>query len=317
VKYKGKSYFLNIANIHNSDYQKSLFTLDDIPSGRPPLISSAEQDETILFKSLRSMFGSIQGDETASGATDTQWTSAADLLPEFFKTANVEQESASEWIIAPIIPEPVRFYAMRNLHPDYMLCLLGGGPACRFNNIWMAQSAARLVSSSQIKATLEKRARQPFSPLPPPFDQREWTNAHLFEPLFEVGIKGTAKDMRSVYIPNKCASLASSDCYLALYKTGTLDERAPGRESESLLFVVGLWRRGAFVPENTLAGFIYMEDSKKKKTPKCADCEFNKFKFAGPIIRDVVLYLQAIRPAERAVKSAEKIKTTQHKMRKE
>ena len=47
-----------------------------------------------------------------------------------------------------------------------------------------------------------------------------------------------------------------------MVKTGTIEERENGRESEFLLFVVGEWDRDHFIEGRTLSCFFYMQDSK-------------------------------------------------------
>ena len=51
-------------------------------------------------------------------------------------------------------------------------------------------------------------------------------------------------------------------------------------------FVIGQWKGDRFVKGSTLAGFIYMEESKERKAPQ------KKFQLARPIIMAVAEYLK-------------------------
>ncbi len=86
--------------------------------------------------------------------------------------------------------------------------------------------------------------------------------------------------------------------YRAIYKTGTIVEGEEGRESESLMFVIGRWDEGSgFVNGETLPGFLYMEKSKVKNAPgrTIADGNMKKFKFAEPFMNQLMTHLASMR----------------------
>ena len=69
-------------------------------------------------------------------------------------------------------------------------------------------------------------------------------------------------------------------------KTGTVEETEDGFESETLLFIIGQWQNDHFVPGQTLACFLYMQDS------KVLTGKMKKFDFAKPIIETLIKYLK-------------------------
>ncbi|HEY6351972.1 MAG TPA: hypothetical protein VI636_21465 [Candidatus Angelobacter sp.] len=306
VQYKGK-FYLDIGQIRKGPYPHSLFTLDDFDSpGKHPLPSSAYRADTLLSQGMRDVFDAPEFGSSAPRDAAETLQAAANFLPGLKAPADAGDKRLLASVYSNVAPDPLQISPFEHIYPDYILCLLGGGPSCRFNSIWMAQSAARIASRERVTATLEQRP-QPhiFGDLPTPLGRRErpdWVPEHLVRPLQEVGLKGgTAAQMASVPIPSRCSGISDSDCYMVLYKTGTLDEdKVDKEESEALLFVVGLWRQGAFVPGSTLAGFLYMQDSKIKNVhggcPAGMNCDFNKFQFAQPIIAHVAAYLREQRP---------------------
>jgi hypothetical protein len=179
-----------------------------------------------------------------------------------------------------VIPEPVIFnprYYQYN-RGDLISFFLGGGPN-RINNVAMAQSAARMATGKRAAATIEKKASNPgdSETMPPPIGLRGWRNENLVVPLEEVGKSGTAKILDGLVEPP----------LKVIYKTGTIIKyQNKGLESETLLFVIGEWRDGQFVKGKTLAGFLYMEESKERKSPQ------KKFQLARPIIKALVEYLK-------------------------
>src|SRR5262249_48626284 len=140
-----------------------------------------------------------------------------------------------------VLPQAVVFKAsaFQRSKNDVISFLLGGGE-CRWNNVRMAEAAARLVTRPQEKARLQSLASLAADnpPLmPAPLNNPQWRTAHLIMPLRGVGETGTAHDLNG---------LARAP-YMAIYKTGTIQEANDQRESETLLFVIGQWRDGSFV----------------------------------------------------------------------
>ncbi len=304
IDYKGNSY-LDIGRLRNTQFYRSSITLDDldVSNGGAPRMSSVNQGDTLLLKGLHTTFDAPIASQNQTGA---RYDIASSFVPSLQQTV-VSKEGDSRWEVplASVTPELIRIDPFEKTYPDFILCLLGGGPSCRFNDVWMAQAAARIATGQAVTATIESRDRPVrFGFLPPPLDQQGWVNEHLIEPLHEVGSSGTAQDLHA-QIPEECSSIKQSDCYLAIYKTGTIEEGdVSARESEALLFVLGLWRAGRFVPGHTVAGFIYMQDSKNKKfpqgCPRGLDCKMKKFEFARPIVSDVANYLRGLPSASNA-----------------
>ena len=93
-----------------------------------------------------------------------------------------------------------------------------------------------------------------------------------------VGDSGTASELRGLV----------RSPYTAIYKTGTIEEREGGPRSEWLMFVIGRLDHDRFLPGTTVAGFLYLQESKDPNGP------MKKFEFARPIITQVVQYLRSI-----------------------
>jgi hypothetical protein len=110
---------------------------------------------------------------------------------------------------------------------------------------------------------------------------------HLIEPLSDVPRKGTAKELLPF------VKEAGDAGYRLMVKTGTLEERPGARkryESELLLFVLGKWSGKRFVPGQTVAGVLHLQDSKA-----VSDHEWVRTDVARPIL-DILL--QTLRARE-------------------
>jgi hypothetical protein len=262
-------------------------TMDEIKKARglksktfsgSPSIKESTFDRTLVFGGLEHTFD-LQPRNGAVRYSDT-----IKFLPSLFPST----DTSAHW--ANVVPEPVA--ADPRTPYDLIFCTLGGGNGCRYNNIWMAQAAARIASQRRVFATLEKSASADPELLAPPLSVSPWWEEHLETPLQKVGTDGTAKRMKSlVPVPPSIH---------VLYKTGTLEEDQPashkgrgGRESEALLFVVGAWSGHGFVPGRTFAGFLYMQDSKPKNDPY-----MRKFDAAAPIIRKLVERVADLEPPQ-------------------
>ena len=123
---------------------------------------------------------------------------------------------------------------------------------------------------------------------------QEWRNAHLIEPLRSVGLTGTAESLRPFILS------AEQDGYRILVKTGTLEELPPPvgsslrrYENELLLFVIGKWQNGEFVPGLTLSGVLHLQDSKPLDRR-----EWVRTEVAQPILTHLLDYLK-LREARR------------------
>lgn len=177
----------------------------------------------------------------------------------------------------------------QDIRGGYISCLLGGGQ-CQFSNVMMAEAGARIATGLRVFARIEDGAGTPPDRLPAPLGSVGWRNVNLILPMQDVGEEGTGEALSTL--------VRSQPQYRAIYKTGTIVEGEEGRESESLMFVVGRWEEGSgFVGGETLAGFLYMEKSKVKNPPNkvVPDGDMKKFRFAAPFINHLITHLATAR----------------------
>jgi hypothetical protein len=184
-----------------------------------------------------------------------------------------------------VLPQPVVFAPNSFQYFDSnTLRFFIGADQCRWNNVSMAEAGARLVTGRRVVARLERAADDTAAAepgeLPAPLNEAAWRSAHIVNPLEQTGTIGTARQIGVMAPPG----------FRLLYKTGTIDEGAKGRESENLLIIVGRWdeTRRQFVPGATLACFLYMQESKRAS----GDGEMKKLILARPIVRLLLEYLQ-------------------------
>lgn len=177
----------------------------------------------------------------------------------------------------------------QDIRGGFISCLLGGGQ-CQFSNMMMAEAGARLATGMRVFARLEDVPGAVPERLPAPLGNAGWRNANLILPMQDVGEEGTAESLSTL------VNLRPG--YRAIYKTGTIVEGDDGRESESLMFVIGRWEEGSgFVNGETLAGFLYMEKSKIKNPPGrvIPDGDMKKFRFAAPFMNQLMTHLASAR----------------------
>jgi len=262
-EYRSRDFTFDLTQL---EPQSSPFSLKDV---FPRITSSIEG--SLLFKSLKQLFDFHISED---------YDKALRCSVEGFLPSLKDFDFKNNIYINNVVPEPVIFnprYYQYN-RGDLISFFLGGGPN-RINNIAMAQSAARMATGKRAAATLEKRYSMPVStePLPNPIGLREWRNENLVIPLEGVGKIGTAKVLSDLVEPP----------LKVIYKTGTIIKTEnSGLESETLSFVIGQWKEDHFVEGRTLAGFLYMEESKERKAPQ------KKFQLAKPIIVAVAEYLK-------------------------
>lgn len=277
IAYGQETFALDFTRVAHAS---TAFTLEDQNKGGLAQPRGGEiVNQTVLFKGLSSVFDFRKEDGDA-GLRAT----CRNFIPMFDNEhLNLDKND----YLDNVIPPQINFASgdFQDLRGSFISCLLGGGD-CGFNNIRMAQSAARLATGLRVSAQLEDFEVNPVA-LPSPLSDGGWRNLNIIDPLERVGTEGTAAELRSL------AGVQAG--YKAIYKTGTILEGKDeeNRESETLLFVVGRWENNGFVPGRTIAGYLYMEKSKHKKQPnsKSTDTNMKKFDFAAPFIRAVVRYL--------------------------
>jgi hypothetical protein len=272
VIYNGRGYTFDLTKASESG---TAFSLDDQFQGRAPRTRGPEVvKNTILFRGLSSLFDFDYTNGARPGAT------AARFLPSLN-----DQRLALEknFYLDDVIPAQVDLAGgdFQDIRGGLISCLLGGGD-CGFNNVKMAEAAARLATGRRVFARLEDIADEESPAMPAPLNSVEWRNSNIIDPMQLVGEEGTAKVMKGmVKLPAQ---------YRAIYKTGTISEGVGGRESEALMFVVGKWNRQSFVEGESVAGFLYMEKS-KTHDESAIDGGMKKFRLAAPIINAIIQYL--------------------------
>lgn len=278
----GSPYQLNLALVPESG---SVFTLQDQRDGRLPMpLAQQFINETIVFRGLNEVF-----DFDTASVREDRLRHACELFVPLF-AAHPTISLNRNGFLDNVVPNRLQMNNadFQGVRQGLVSCFLGGAP-CTFNNVMMAEAAARLATGQRIFAQLQHRT-QTVSDLPAPLNDAAWRNENIIEPLERVGQEGTARSLTTrgtlVRIPPG---------YRAIYKTGTIVEGDEGRESEALMFVIGRWENQSFVRNETIAGFVYMEKSKEKRPDK-HDGNMKKFEFSAPLLNAVVRYLEAKRP---------------------
>jgi hypothetical protein len=286
VWYDGKPYVWDMTALRGTA-RESAWTLGN-GTQRYDFKATAMQD-VLLTRGLGEVFDLPQDfGESGSSRTSERETLAADFL----RGLPVNGHSVG---MSAVVPDPVEVKPFRSAYPDLILCVLGGGDACRFNNVWMAQSAARIATATKVTASLIDGPDPVFAPLPKPLSDEPWRQQFLINLMQEAYVKGTAAELRHPGVKNSLPRgwkpFELDHEYGGLFKTGTLQEGVDSdgsdRESEALLFVVGRMQNGKFVRGATLAGFIYMQDSKRK-----VHGGMKKFGFAPGILNLILAQLR-------------------------
>jgi hypothetical protein len=262
-----------------------------------PVFPSVEVNRirgSMLMRQLPRIAG-IRVDDVPE-SEDWNRTRCQRFLPSFVPTRPDEHVSPE---VTKLLPD-TRILVPTNLQNprlDLLNLCIGAGEFGRFDNVTMAQAAARLVTGKDVTVTLEKRMQYDFESLvdlPKPVSERRWRNSYLIEPLHGVAeTKGgtaftTARQQRLTGVVSRP--------YYAVYKTGTIGQETDFRgriiryDDETLLFVVGKRRAdGSFVPGQTVAGYLYMEQGNDDRYGT-----MRKFQFARDfVLPAIVEYLRA------------------------
>jgi hypothetical protein len=268
IEYRGQNYIVDLTRVPESSFSLS----DPLPRPR------AQMDNTLLFKGLPILFEV----DVSENSRQSLAKISTRFLPSFHRDSFYKNE-----YISKILPEPINFRPrdFQSIRKDYISFLLGAG-ASRWNNVSMTEAAARLLTGRRVTATLERAPHETLasdgnpqgSPasLPLPIGEAQWRYKNLILPMKQAAEVGTASRLRG----------SAPAPYVLLCKTGTINERENGRESETLLFVIGQWGKNGFVSGKTLACFFYMQDSKE------INGQMRKFDFALPIIDELIRYLK-------------------------
>lgn len=269
-------------------------SLQDQREGRLPFTRGEKSvNDTILYRGLSEVF-----DFKCSGSSEDRLAKASEA---FFPSFNNSKTFANNSYLDNIIASRLDMGGgdFQGIRQGFLSCLLGGEP-CGFNNIMMAEAAARLATGTRVFSRLEDSPVAVPTELPAPLDnnshafgsQELWRLSNIVRPMELVGQTGTAR-----YLAFTRAPFRVTAPYRALFKTGTIVEGNEGRESEALMFVIGRWDNGGFVRGETISGFLYMEKSKVKNPPgqQVADGDMKKFAFAAPLLSRLVDYLRSTR----------------------
>ncbi|MGV3616201.1 MAG: hypothetical protein ACO1SV_12775 [Fimbriimonas sp.] len=221
--------------------------------------------DTVLFRSLVDLYG-IQTPANKSTQADYVKGRAGTFLPSFTPKDRVPT------FLDDVLPRRVLYESdsMRSVRSELVTTLIGGAQSS-WNNVAMAEAFARLSTGKKVRARLERGAAPSFDAMPAPLSTPEWREAHLMGPLERVHQTGTARGIT-----------ADWNGYRAVMKTGTLGEQV---DSESLMFTVGRWRNGGFVPGDSVTGYLFMRDTNNGGN-------FMKFGLANKLFPILVEHLQ-------------------------
>jgi hypothetical protein len=264
----------------------SVFTLQDQFDGRLAVpLASYFINDTVLFSGLNSVFNF----ESGGAVEDRTQRACATFLPSF---ANSKLSLSKNEYLDNVLAKRLDMNGgdFMGVRQGLISCFLGGAP-CVFNNVMMAEAAARLATGKRVFARIEAVPDQNISAdLPAPLNDSRWRNENVITPMEQVARVGTAKALTT----NAASRVHLPANYRMIYKTGTIVEGNEGRESEALMFVIGRWENGSFVRNETLAGFLYMEKS-KNKDQNAPDGNMKKFGLAAILLNETVQHLTRIR----------------------
>lgn len=220
--------------------------------------------DTVLFRSLVDLYG-IQTPANKTTQADYVSGRAGTFLPSF-------TPKRPTTFLDDVLPRRVLYESdsMRSVRSELVTTLIGGAQSV-WNNVAMAESFARLSTGKKVRARMEQGPTPNFDPMPTPLDDPEWREANLMDPLEKVHQIGTARGITTNW-----------NGYRAVMKTGTLGEQV---DSESLMFTIGRWKDNAWVPGQTVTGYLFMRDTNNGGN-------FMKFGLANKLFPIVVKHLQ-------------------------
>jgi hypothetical protein len=219
--------------------------------------------DTVLFRSMVDLYG-IQTPANKSTQADYVQGRAGTFLPSF-------APKRPTTFLDDVLPRRVLYEAdsMRSVRSELVTSLIGGAQSV-WNNVAMAEAFARLSTGQKVRARMEQGPTPKFETLPTPLDNPEWREVNLMEPLERVHQVGTARGISPDW-----------SGYRAVMKTGTLGEQV---DSESLMFTVGRWKDGAWVPGQSVTGYLFMRDTNNGGN-------FMKFGLANKLFPIIVRHL--------------------------
>jgi len=259
----GKEYRINLLNSPNRIVTQDSRTGNWIPR--------TNLSDTLLFTGLSELFN-IQTPATKTTEADAVRLRTSTFLPSLaWKDPQRMPTYSTE-----VVPRRVLYEcdSMRSVKQELLTSLIGGAQSL-WNNVTMCEAFARLCTGQRIVARLEPGAVPLAPPMPAPLNDKSWREEALLGPLEEVHRTGTAK---SITVDFKG--------YRAVMKTGTLGEKI---DSESLMFTIGKFANGGFVPGQTVTGYFFMRDTN-------TGGNMLKFSLADKVLPIVVDYLEHHKP---------------------
>ncbi len=262
---------------------------------------------SMLFRGLAELFGGavttrMDAPGSSIEAVGTWSEEAKAMFPTLTRgwKPGSKQGEFETWLrrstFEPTVIAPTQ---MTRTRADLVNFLIGADP-CLWSNLAMARAAARLASGRYVTLTLETGTSETreFEPLPPPLDDRDFRERRLYSPMEQVRLAGgTARSLA----PNGRHGIATPPGYRILVKTGTMEWRTRAgkrglADDETLMFVVGRWNpaRRSFVPDLTVAGYLYLQGSKPTD-----DSPMLKFAYGNRILNSCIRYLQQREAANR------------------
>jgi len=275
ITYDGRDYLFDLTKVSENATAFSL--KDQFEGGTPSTRGPEAVNNTLLFKGLSQQF-----DFNYHGQAN-EWIrlTSASFLPMFDNKSLPVEENL---YLDNIIPAAVDLAGgdFQDIRGGLISCLLGGGD-CGFNNVKLAEAAARLATGQRVFAQLENARVIATQTMPAPLGRSTWRVANIITPMQFVGEEGTGQSLSG--------RIALPPQYKAIYKTGTILEGNGNRESETLIFVIGRWENEGFVKGESVAGTLYMERSKNKNR-LAADGDMKKFDLAAPLLNEILKYLR-------------------------
>ncbi|AIE83571.1 hypothetical protein [Fimbriimonas ginsengisoli] len=259
ITLEGKPYRINLLNSPNRVVSREPRTGGWVPR--------TNLSDTLLFQGLSELYD-VQIPPNKTTESEAVHQRMASFLPTLAWQADAHMPTfASE-----VVPRRVLYEcdSMHSVKQELLTSLIGGAQSV-WNNVSMAEAFARLSTGLRVSARLEQGLEPHFPLMPAPISLGPWREKALLTPLERVHISGTAK---SIQVDFKG--------YRAIMKTGTLGEEI---DSESLMFTIGRFQNGAFVPGKTVTGYFFMRDTNTGGA-------MLKFSLANRLLPLVVDYLE-------------------------
>jgi Penicillin binding protein transpeptidase domain len=242
IKFGDNKYYLDISKsntLGNSDDYQGYWT-EKLPA-------------SVVFKNLKSLFSINLEKDIDYNRFDSLSITWKNSLKNFLPSFSLENNS----FLKNITPNPVNMNIdVLGDRRDMSVLMRGGGDNNRWNNIKAVEAFARISTGKYINVTLEQQDEKKIDLLPYPLSSK-WRYKNIIADLEGSVIKGTSR--------NNFSRRPTNLSYKIIAKTGTLEDRTKGRESEMLTYSIGLYDNASksFVENKMLTCYLYMEDAHK------------------------------------------------------